>query len=95
MSLCASLCAWICISCSNSNNNDIASSSYILLLDSSFQNFEQDVSEEGDEMVADTIESGEEIEDQIDTNSQENDEIKFLDHDGVSLSINNYWHADY
>ena len=43
-------------------------------------------------MVADTIESGEEIEDQIDTNSQENDEI--LDHDGVSLSINNYWHAD-
>ena len=67
--------------------------SYILLLDLSFQNFDQDVSEEGDEMVADTIESGEEIEDQIDTNSQENDEI--LDHDGVSLSINNYWHADY
>ena len=63
------------------------------MLDSSFQNFDQDVSEEGDEMVADTIESGEEIEDQIDTNSQENDEI--LDHDGVSLSINNYWHADY
>ena len=44
-------------------------------------------------MVADTIESGEEIVDQIDTNSQENDEI--LDHDGVSLSIKNYRHADY